>query len=179
MTMSRRVGRPKKNWINTGLSPLRSTTCLALLGHPRPGLSVGAECRPVTNAELRAQIVTASVGPFTVTGHGKAVDSLRRVFAAVAEHEPRVYEAVGTAGMLCCRYVRGSKRTLSNHSWGLAVDLTMNGVLQPLGSEGVQAGLLAVYRFFRAEGWYWGAGFSRNDPMHFEVADETLRKWLR
>jgi len=108
------------------------------------------------------------------------VESLHRVFERIKNKD--VYEAVGTAGMLCCRLVRGSRRSVSNHSWGTAVDLTFphyltgENVVDPRGDGLVQRGCLDVYWAFHAEGWYWGAGFSREDAMHFELADETVRK---
>src|SRR5262249_15533035 len=27
-------------------------------------------------------------------------------------------------------------------------------------------------------GWFWGAGFSTEDAMHFEASDGLIRKWL-
>ena len=119
--------------------------------------------------------MTASVGPFRVTGLDIAVQSLARVMDSVRRHDPEVYAQLGTAGMLCCRFVRGSKTVLSNHSWGTAVDLTFGGEVDPRGDGKCQLGLLRVYRFFHQEGWYWGAGFPREDAMHFELADETVR----
>jgi len=78
--------------------------------------------------------------------------------------------------MLCCRYVRGSKKVISNHSWGTAIDLTIAGRLDPPGDGFTQVGLLKLYRFFREAGWYWGAGFRREDSMHFELAEATFLK---
>jgi hypothetical protein len=35
-----------------------------------------------------------------------------------------------------------------------------------------------LFPFFNAHGWYWGAEFSGDsvDSMHFELAEETIRK---
>jgi D-alanyl-D-alanine dipeptidase len=49
--------------------------------------------------------------------------------ADIAKEQPAVYAGLGSAGMLCCRLVRGSTTAISNHSWGTAIDLTLNGVL--------------------------------------------------
>jgi len=97
----------------------------------------------------------------------------------IKRHDPEAYAQIGTAGMLCCRFVRGSKKSISNHSWGTAVDLTFGGEVDPRGDGKCQHGLVRVYRFFHAEGWFWGAGFSREDAMHFELADETVGEWSR
>ncbi|MCW5936747.1 MAG: M15 family metallopeptidase [Fimbriimonadaceae bacterium] len=114
-----------------------------------------------------------------VRGLDVAVESLRGVFAMIRENERDAFEQIQTAGMLCCRYVRGSSRALSNHSWGTAIDLTFNGAdVDRMGDERCQVGLLMVYKYFHAAGWYWGRGFSREDSMHFELADETVRRLL-
>jgi hypothetical protein len=147
-----------------------------LLGLPRK--DADQRCRPVTLPELRERMVTADVGPFRVTGLDVAVESLTRVMNQVHEHEPDLFHRLGTAGMLCCRYVRGSTRRLSNHSWGTAIDLSISGQLNSVGAETVQRGLLKLYYHFHKEGWYWGAGFRRRDAMHFELADETIKQLI-
>lgn len=174
--LSQLTAAPPRSAINTGLLPCRPSTLRSLLGEPRKGY--GQDCRPPTHPGLKAQIVTASVGPFRVTGHRAAVASLARVMDRIRTEEPEAYRQIGTAGMLCCRLVRGSTRSISNHSWGTAVDLKFNGRLDAMGDGKVQVGLLRVYRFFHAEGWYWGAGFRREDAMHFELADQTVRRLL-
>lgn len=173
---SRLVPCPPRGSFNSGLSACRPTTLRRLLGEPRE--TYDAQCRPVTNRALRARMVLASVGPFRVTGLDVAVASLQRVMAAFRAADPAAYAAVGTAGMLCARLVRGSQRTVSNHAWGTAVDLTFDGAVDPRGDGWVQLGLLRAYRHFHAEGWFWGAGFAREDAMHFELAEETVRRLL-
>ena len=32
--------------------------------------------------------------------------------------------------------------------------------------------------FFNEAGWYWGAGYGREDSMHFEVGEALLRQWV-
>ena len=32
--------------------------------------------------------------------------------------------------------------------------------------------------FFNGDGWVWGAAYGREDSMHFEVAKETIEKWI-
>lgn len=68
------------------------------------------------------------------------------------------------------RFIRGSKTTLSNHSWGLAVDL--NATKNPMTSDGkihtdMPAWVVAVFAKY---GFFWGGNYSgkRKDPMHFE-----------
>lgn len=177
MGLSQIVDHPGRENINSGLSPSDRRLLTALYGSPRADYT--DSCQPPTSDRLRDHVATASVGPFRVTGIDVAIASLRRVFKEVEEHDPELVAVLGTAGMLCCRLVRGAHQTPSIHSWGAAIDVTIAGQLQPLGSDGVQAGMLRLYKFMRAEGWFWGAGFSRNDPMHWELSPEALNRLLK
>ena len=165
---------PPKGSFNTGLTACKPSTLRRLLGEPRE--VYGPECRPVTNLSMKKRIVTKSVGPFRVTGLDVAVASLARVLEAVKRHDPEAYSQIGTAGMLCARFVRGSKKKVSNHAWGTAIDLTFGDEVDERGDHKCQLGLLRVYHHFHAEGWYWGAGFPTEDAMHFELAEETVGK---
>jgi hypothetical protein len=71
--------------------------------------------------------VTTDVGPFRVTGLRPAVESLAAIFLKVRRLRPRLR----TAGMMCCRNVRGSSRSISNHAWGTAIDMKIDGELVP------------------------------------------------
>jgi hypothetical protein len=161
--------------INRGVSPARQTTMLSLLGNPRDRYDQA--CRDVQNPRLLALVVTEDVGPFRVRGLRPAVESLRLVLADVRLRHPAIHVALGTAGMLCARLVRGSTHAISNHSWGTAIDLTLNGVLDARGDRRVQRGLAEIHDIFNDHGWFWGAGFGTEDAMHFECSDELIRRW--
>ncbi len=169
------VPTPPRTAMNTGFSPARHSTMLNTLGVPCPRRT---NCSPVTNARLRAITSTRDVGPFRVTGINPALDSLQKVFSDVQSAFPGLYDLLGTAGMSCCRAVRGNPNFFSNHSWGTAIDLTVGGILAPLDAARIPHGLLLVYPFFHRHGWFWAAGYNgRTDPMHFEVANETILQW--
>ena len=51
-------------------------------------------------------------------------------------------------------------------------------IQKDLGLNETQFGLLILAEYFNDEGWYWGAAYNREDSMHFEVGEETLRAWL-
>lgn len=92
----------------------------------------------------------------------------------------KVIEALGLsdrvlsyAGCWVPRYVRGSKKTLSNHAWGSAIDINV-----PWNNQGKQAALVGKKGSVRelAEigydfGIFWGGHYagSREDGMHFEL----------
>lgn len=165
------------HWVNAGLRPARQSTMLELWGAPAEHLST--QCQAVTNPVLKTQLTYGvNMGPFRVSGHIKAIHSLRYILNEVKREEPDLYHRLGTAGMLCCRVVRGSDRTWSNHSWGTAIDITIDGQLDTYGDGYCQHGLLSLARFFNREGWYWGAEFQREDSMHFESGEQLVRRWL-
>lgn len=168
--------RLAKSRFNKGITQPRNATMLAILGPPRD--SYNTDCQPVTDARLKALIETRKVGPITVTMLRPALDSLARVLERLQESDPDIHAKLGTAGGLCARLIRGSTRSISNHSWGTAIDITLEGQLDPFADGATQFGLLILAEYFNEEGWFWGAAYnSREDSMHFEVGEETLRKW--
>ena len=161
--------------INEGIRSAKQFTMLSLLGNPRSSYS--SDCQPITNLALKKLIVIEDVGPFMVTGIKPAVDDLRDIFKAVESSNPDLYSSIGTAGMLCCRLVRGSNHAISNHAWGTAIDLKINGVLDNRGDNKVLESLAILAPFFNKHGWFWGAGFRTEDSMHFEVGEERIREF--
>jgi len=167
------VPMPSAESINSGRSALAQS---AVLGHfGEPAKKKTTDCGKVENAKLKAAIITENVGPFKVTGHKAAVKDLINIFEWVRQADPDLYKALGTAGMLCVRTVRGGN-AWSNHSWGFAIDLTLDGVLDARGDNKVQAGLLTLYKFFHRAGWFWGSEFPTEDAMHFEMSLERFNE---
>jgi hypothetical protein len=161
---------------NKGVTQPRGKTMMALLGPPRE--DYGTDCRTISNPKLKALVETREVGPIKVTMLTPALESLERIVAKLKEDEPDIYAKLGTAGALCVRYIRGSNTSVSNHSWGTAIDITLQGELDPFADGTMQIGLVILAEHFNEEGWYWGGGYNREDGMHFEVGEETLRKWV-
>ncbi|GAB1362388.1 M15 family metallopeptidase [Rhodobacter sp.] len=164
-----------KTRFNKGITQPRNKTMLAILGQPRDGYNT--ECQGVTNPHLKELLDTRQIGPIKVTMLKPALDSLERVMNRLKESDPDIYAKVGTAGALCVRFIRGSSTSISNHSWATAIDLTLEGKLDGFADGGTQFGLLILAEYFNEEGWFWGAAYNREDSMHFEVGEETLRKW--
>jgi hypothetical protein len=147
-----------------------------LLGDPRQSYS--DQCQPVTNPRLIAALETREVGTFKVTMLEPALESFQGVMDRLKAEEPEIYSSLGTAGALCARHVRGAPNTVSSHAWGAAVDLTLTGQLDRMGDSSTQFGLVVLAEFFNDAGWYWGAGYGREDSMHFEVGEALLRQWV-
>ena len=145
-------------------------------GLPRENLT--SDCQPMTNPRLADQLVFDAVGPIRVQMLRPAIDSLRVVLENVQATDPDLYARLNTAGSLCVRLIRGSSNRASSHSYGLAVDLNVDGKLDDLGDGRTQLGLTILADFFREEGWIWGAAWGREDSMHFEVSRNKLDEWL-
>jgi hypothetical protein len=169
------IPRPLVTGYNAGLTNAGNAAMQAQFGAPRSTYSQA--CQAVTNTTLAGRMVTRSVGPFQVSGLDSAVTSLTAIMTAIAFDRRLVYRALGTAGMLCARYVRGSTTNISNHSWGTAIDLTINGVLDTRGDDQIQFGLHLISGIFNANGWYWGAGFPTEDAQHFEAGSALVSGW--
>jgi hypothetical protein len=160
--------------INVGLTSISPATMMKTLGNPG---KLDPGCGPMS-AALSKLVKKGNVGPFTVTGLIPAVDALTRVFSAVKSSKPDLYKLLGTDGMLCVRYVRGSTTNISNHAWGSAIDITIGGFLTPRGSKTVSQGLVDLAPFMQAEQFFWGAGFNPTpDGMHYEVSSELMAQW--
>ncbi len=164
-----------KTRFNKGITQPRNRTMLAILGNPRD--SYNTNCQPITNPRLKDLLETRQIGPIKVTMLRPALESLERVMERLKASDPDIYAKVGTAGALCARFIRGSSTSISNHSWATAIDLTLEGQLDGFADGGTQFGLLILAEYFNEEGWFWGAAYNREDSMHFEVGEETLRKW--
>lgn len=168
--------------INRGVSAARHSTMIDIFGRP---CTLRNDCSEVTNAKVKALLVTRSVGPFAVTGIRPAVDALARIFKRVKDERPELHRVLGTAGVLCCRRVRRESGppspNFSNHSWGSAIDLKIRGALDPRGDGKAQMGILLLAPLFNEERFFWGAGFRGEfeDAMHFEASDELVREWNR
>lgn len=175
-SITRTVPRPAAATINAGLSSVGNDYMLSKLGAPLAG-GYSTLCHTPTDPRLRRNLVTDTVGPFRVTGLVPAVLSLKAVMADIASAQPAVYRGLGSAGMLCCRLVRGSTTAISNHSWGTAIDLTLNGVLDAYGDDKVQYGLTLIAPIFNRHGWFWGAAFRKEDGMHFEAGKALIDTW--
>lgn len=160
---------------NEGINVSSPSFLLETFGPPRESLS--DDCEPMTNPALKALLVTEDVGPIRVSMLKPAVESMRAVFEKIQAVDPDLYARISTAGALCVRRIRGSQNSVSTHAFGLAVDLNIDGVLDTLGDGRTQLGLTILADFFQAEGWFWGASFSREDSMHFEVSREMITRW--
>ena len=141
-------------------------------------------CQDTDNPALDDLLSVGQGAPFSAVLLAPATQSLARILDRVKIDNPDLHDRIGSAGGLCVRLVRGSGSLLSNHSWGTAIDLSIDGLLDAVGDGMVQLGLVELSKYFAAEGWIWGADFAREDSArfedsaHFEVSQEKLQEWL-
>lgn len=163
-----------------------------LMGEPRTKKDYAKNDNGLDNKELEKIHKTDSVGPFRVTGLSLAVESLKKVMTDIKKEHPEIYATLGTAGMRSVRLQRSKKATkkISNHAWGVAIDLTIDGILDPYRDDKTQHGLAIITPIFNKHFWYWGGAYkpgidnkgkiySKEDAMHFEVSKELLLGWAK
>lgn len=143
--------------------------------------SVKWEAENLVNVKAPWDMWTAwetSAGNRTKIGKGVRVHrnvaaSLARVFDAIWKASGESQAVIDSWGMhllgggYTFRLQRGGA-TLSNHSWGCAVDFdpARNG----MGDHTPHfSNCPAVLKAFSDEGWRWGGHWSRPDAMHFEA----------
>jgi hypothetical protein len=119
------------------------------------------------------------VGCRKVTIHTKAVEPLRKAFDAVTA--AGLHDAISTFDGLFVPRHKGwnPSRTLSSHSWGIAIDLNArwNGYGQEPAALGKPGSVRQLVSLFEAQGFAWGGYFqplSITDGMHFELARTDL-----
>lgn len=162
--------------LNQGVRIASPSYLESVFGKPREVLT--DNCEAMTNQRLKDKLVVDTVGPIRVQMLQPAIDSLRSVFAKIEATDPDLYARINTAGSLCVRHIRGSPGSTSTHAFGLSLDLNIDGKLDTLGDGRTQLGLTILADFFRNEGWYWGAGFGREDSMHFEASRDLVERWI-
>ena len=106
-----------------------------------------------------------------ITWHKKGAKQLKQLWEAW-EEEGLLNRVISWAGSWNPRFIRGSRRTLSNHAYATAFDI--NSPDNPLGAKPKLSGtgsVLELVTIANDLGFYWGGHYhSRPDGMHFELA---------
>lgn len=166
---------------NRGLTSPDNDFVIARLG--RPDVQTGvygtlSDASAQTRALTESRDIDPGSGVITAQGLSMALDSLEMLLANAYQEVPALNGALQTAGMLVVRYIGLTGPHISNHSWGIAIDLRAGPQNDIQGDGMIQAGLAALIPYFNAAGWVAGAGFSTEDSMHFEVSEELLALWF-
>lgn len=164
--------------INNGLSSASSNFISKLLGPPM-------------SKEVKAMCHRVDVGPFKAEGLDPATNDLISVMKVVNKHYPDLYSRLSNDGMRVVRSISGTKSS-SLHSWGIAIDIRVDGVKDVRFNDKALYGLTLIAPIFHDHGWYWGGAYrdkqtkkgsgvywSNEDAMHFEVSKEKLLEWAQ
>lgn len=101
--------------------------------------------------------------------HADVCDDFRALWDAWAAADlTRLVRSWG--GSFAERTIRGSRTSLSRHSWGTAFDLNAawNGLGRAPAPTGAPGCLLPLVPIAERMGWVWGGRWKRPDGMHFE-----------
>jgi hypothetical protein len=153
---------------------------ISILGRPIFPLTTKCQDDHVSDAVKKLQTTAKVSSNIRITGIKPAVQSLRDILSQVGASEPKLIDALGTAGMLCVRLRKPTSglpsTKVSNHSWGTAIDFNIDGK-DPPGNTGskIPRGIAILVPFFNKAGWYSGIAF--HDDMHFEVSEQMITKW--
>lgn len=114
----------------------------------------------------------ATGGKYTAMQWHKSAEHQLVKFFETLEKENLHTKILSYAGSFVPRFIRGSRTTLSNHSWGTAFDINvpqngLNKIPALMGQKGCVRELVPIANEF---GFYWGGHFTRKDGMHFEIA---------
>jgi hypothetical protein len=161
---------------NDGLQSASGTFVEAILGAPE-------------SKQALSLLRFKDVGPFKVEGLELALDSLCEIMSHVNERHPDLYTKLSHNGMRVVKKIAG-KRSKSLHSWGIAIDIKIDGVDDVKWNEKSFLGLALIAPIFHDHGWYWGGAFrdqetekgsgiyhTNEDAMHFEVSKNKLLGW--
>lgn len=164
---------------NQGLSSAREETMISCLGRPHMPLTTDIRNDRASDT-VKALLTRDKVATVELYGVRPAVQSLVGALNAAIGAHPELAPALRSDGMLCVRLRRptsGKPSTkISNHAWGTAIDFTLAGQ-EPPGATGdrIPRFVALLIPFLNQAGWYSGVSF--HDDMHFEAADETVRRW--
>lgn len=102
--------------------------------------------------------------------HRKGADQLVALWQAW-EDEGLLPLILSFGGTWVPRFVRGSRTTLSNHSYGTAMDINVlwNGLGVTPPPKGKKGSVIELVPTAYRHGFSWGGNFTRKDGMHFEV----------
>jgi hypothetical protein len=162
------------------MNSAQENTMVSTLGSPK--LPLTTDCQDARASDIvKSALVSEKVTDIlSLRGLRPAMQSAKDTLAAVFKDFPELEEVLVTGGMFCTRYRKstsGKKSTkISNHSWGTAIDFGIYGYKLPATTGNYVPRFIAVLvPYFNRAGWYSGIAF--NDTMHFEVSEETIRKW--
>lgn len=178
MNYLKQVPTPHWDSINSGLESCPTKYIQETYGDPAPTKTTNCYDGHL-NTWWEQRIRTIDVGPFRATGFKPFLLRLKVANEEVKVRYPDLYDLMGSAGGLCVRKVRGGSNW-SNHSFGMAIDIKLGGVLDAFKDGYTQQGLITLYSVYKKYMLFWGAEWNnrgREDSMHFEASRQLVEYW--
>jgi hypothetical protein len=69
--------------------------------------------------------------------------------------------------------------SISHHSLGLAVELSIAGTRDTMGDGETQFVLIILSDYLHEKRWIWGAAFWWEDSQHFQVSADLVGRWIK
>lgn len=104
--------------------------------------------------------------------HKKIAADLQAAFAAIEQQGLKNRLLFWTGSHAPRHKNHDRNRSLSPHSWGIALDLNhlWNQYGDPPAPVGAKGSVIEMVPIFEEHGFYWGGNFGEPDGMHFEYA---------
>ena len=120
-------------------------------------------------------IVNVTIGNKTVKLHKGVANKFAKAFAEAAAASGYTPRSVQT---FVPRHMRG-KKSLSNHSFGTAIDLDpplnwLGGIVRTTGAPSMMRRKMTFVKVMKSHGFIWGGDWNIKDDMHFEYPHNKL-----
>lgn len=154
--------------VNGGRRGARGAVNAALIGLPRG--DIDHEWREASDHAFIAQLGS-------VTFAGRQTMALRPFAEVLARAEAAMpadlIVRLSHSGVMQCRLARGTDHVISNHAWGIAIDLKLDGETMPE----VDCDVVRLAKVMAAQGLVWGLAYGAANALHFEASAAMVRDW--
>ena len=161
--------------VNGELIPTQSSFNTAMIGTPRGDFAQYAQ--DATDHDFISMIWKGHFCQQPTWGLKPFCTVLEKIDATLKKDNSNIYQRLRHCGVLSCRLTRVSKSVISNHSWGIAIDLTLDS-RRDIALDGADLkDLSAIASAFIDHGLYWGIAFPRPEATHFEASQQLIESW--
>ncbi len=161
--------------VNGDLTATQSAYNTAMIGSPRGDFAQAAQ--DATDHDFIAMIWKGHFAGQPTWGLKPFCAVLQDIDSDLRQNHSRIYQRLGHCGVLSCRLTRISQYVISNHSWGIAIDLTLGGQREIDLTGQDFDDLATIAPVFMNRGLYWGLSFPRPEATHFEASRQLIQAW--
>ena len=166
-----------------GFRPLSQSQLQSMFGRIEFTIKPDNSSIDITNGWKALNLVTIEIPQISglppyntnkITVHKRVANQFRNLFNEW-ENAGLLPLILSFDGSYNARLIRGSSTNLSNHAFGVAIDINVpwNGLGVTPALKGQKGSVRDLVPIANSLGFYWGGHFQRNDGMHFEIARIT------